>query len=338
MSRHSPSSIPRRLVLDLSQQRELHPVPQRVFLPLRLLLRVIAYGDVGSWRHGHRGRRRFADQQPPLRVLVLQLEPRLAGRDQPIRLKPVRARLVPSGEHAVLDVQRRVHVLAGRAGARFQETFFKIVAEERVEDRVHRAVAVTEETGQQEAGYGDLALALFRRGVDQRHLHEPVGKPAENVDRDHGQHELRHFTMRSFLLLRLVLRAHRLQLPDHEEVEDQYEDERDGEAQDERVQGEGGVASAIVGPVDVAVDPLLGFHRVRVQKYGYHEEGAGCPGGQRDQLRDERRPNFRRGDRMAHGYVTIRAHDEEEDAAGELVDAGRRHVSLAHHLPEYPTA
>lgn len=98
------------------------------------------------------------------------------------------------------------------------------------------------------------------------------------------------------------------------------------------------MASSIVGPVDIAVDPFLGFHGVRVQEYRYHEERASCPGRQRDHLRDERRPNFRRGDRMANGDVTIRAHDEEEYAAGELVDTCCGHVRLAHYLPEYPTA
>lgn len=235
-------------------------------------------------------------------------------------------------------MQRGVHVLAGGAGTRLQETFFKIIAEKRVQDRVHRAVAVTEETGEQEAGDGDLALTLFGRGVDEGHLHQPIRQPAQNVHRDHGEHEFRHFAMRSFLLLRLVLRPDRLQFPDHQEVEDQYQDQRDGEAQDERVQGEGGVATAIVGPIDVAVDPFLRFHGVRVQEYGYHEESAGCPGRQRDHLRDERRSNLRGGDRMADGYVTISAHDEQEYAARELVDTCCGHVRFAHYLPEYPTA
>ena len=41
---------------------------------------------------------------------------------------------------------------------------------------------------------------------------------------------------------------------------------------------------------------------------------------------------------MTDGDVTIGAHYEEEDAAGELVDAGRRHVRFTHDLAEYPAA
>lgn len=41
---------------------------------------------------------------------------------------------------------------------------------------------------------------------------------------------------------------------------------------------------------------------------------------------------------MADCYVTVRAHYEQEDAAGELVDAGGGHVQLAHDLAEDPAA
>jgi len=39
---------------------------------------------------------------------------------------------------------------------------------------------------------------------------------------------------------------------------------------------------------------------------------------------------------MADGDVTIGAHDEQEDTTGELVDASRGHISLAHDLAEDP--
>lgn len=82
-------------------------------------------------------------------------------------------------------MQGRVHVLARGAGARLQEALLEVVAEKRVQYRVHRAVAVAEEASQQEAGDGDLALALLRRRVDQRHLGEPIGQPAQHV---HGNY------------------------------------------------------------------------------------------------------------------------------------------------------
>jgi len=41
---------------------------------------------------------------------------------------------------------------------------------------------------------------------------------------------------------------------------------------------------------------------------------------------------------MADGDVTIGAHDEQEDATGELVDASGGHVRFAHDLAEDPAA
>jgi len=39
---------------------------------------------------------------------------------------------------------------------------------------------------------------------------------------------------------------------------------------------------------------------------------------------------------MAYGYVPVGAHDHQEYAAGELVDAGGGHVHLAHDVAERP--
>lgn len=101
-------------------------------------------------------------------------------------MKPVDiGTLVLSRKHAIFDVQRRVHVLAGRAGARLQETLLEVVAEKSVQNRIHRAVAVAEKTGQEKAGDADAGLTLFRRSVDQRHLGNPIGQPAEHVDGNH---------------------------------------------------------------------------------------------------------------------------------------------------------
>jgi len=39
---------------------------------------------------------------------------------------------------------------------------------------------------------------------------------------------------------------------------------------------------------------------------------------------------------MAHCDIAISTHNGEEDRAGELVDAGCRHVGLAHDVAERP--
>ena len=39
---------------------------------------------------------------------------------------------------------------------------------------------------------------------------------------------------------------------------------------------------------------------------------------------------------MTHSYIAISTHDGEEDGAGELVDAGRRHVGFAHDAAKWP--
>jgi len=160
--------------LNLREQGRLGAVLEEVLVLLCRIPRLAADGDVRSRRHGHRGGGGLADEQPSLGVLVLELQPGLTGHDHPIGLDPVGVGLVPSREYAVLDVQRGVHVLAGSAGARLQEALLKVVAQEGVEDRIHRAVAVTEEAGQQEAGDGDVTLALLRWRIDQRHLGDPV--------------------------------------------------------------------------------------------------------------------------------------------------------------------
>jgi len=120
----------------------------------------------------------------------------------------LRTAAVPARERAVLLVQARVHVLAGRARARLEEALLEVVAEERVQDRVHGAVAVAQAAGQQEYRDDDLGLALFGRREYQRHLRDPVRQPAQHVHRDHRQHQLGHLPVRLLLLLRLVHRSH----------------------------------------------------------------------------------------------------------------------------------
>ena len=92
------------------------------------------------------------------------------------------------------------------------------------------------------------------------------------------------------------------------------------------------------GPVDVA---RLG-HAVhlldggRVHEDGHHEQRGRGPRRQRDDPRDDVRPELGRRYRVAHGNVAVGRHDREKDGAGELVDGGRGHVDLAHGHAEYP--
>lgn len=145
--------------------------------------------------------------------------------------------------------------------------------------------------------------------------------------------------MRAFLLLRLVLRTHRSQFSDYQEVEDQYKHQWNSEAQNKRIKRKRGLAAVIVRPVDVTADDTLRrFYGVRVKEHGNHKENTSGPGGERDYFRDKRRAYLRGGYRMAHGYVAIGAHDEQKDATGELIDARGGHVHFAHNFAEYPTA
>lgn len=126
-----------------------------------------------------------------------------AGPAAALRAAPVSAR-----ERAVLLVQARVHVFAGGARARLQEALLEVVTEERVQDRVHGAVAVAQATGQQEYRDDDLRLALFGRRKYQCHLRDPVRQPAQHVHRYYRQHQLGHLSVRFLLFLRLVHRPY----------------------------------------------------------------------------------------------------------------------------------
>lgn len=244
----------------------------------------------------------------------------------------LRVGFVAARENAVLKVQRGVDVPAGGARARLHEALLEVVRQEGVEDGVHRRVGVAEAAGQQEDRDGDLGLALVRRREDERHLRDPVGQPAEHVDRDHGQHQFGHLAMRLFLFAALVLWSDGLQLADHQEVEAEDEHQGNGEAQDEAVQGESRLSAQglRLRPQDVAAVVRVLLHGVGVHEDGHHQQSAGRPRRQGHHFGHERRPDLGRGNRMAHGHVAICAHDRKENAAGELVDAGRRHVQLAH--------
>lgn len=121
-----------------------------------------------------------------------------------------------------------------------------------------------------------------------------------------------------------------MQFPDDQYVEDEYEHERYGEAEDERVERERGLAAEqiVLRPYDVAAHHVALVHGVGVHDHRYHEYDAERPRGDRHDLRHVRGAHLGRRYRMADGDVPVSAHDHQEYAAGELVHAGRRHVHL----------
>lgn len=129
-----------------------------------------------------------------------------------------------------------------------------------------------------------------------------------------------------------------MQLPDDQYVEDEYEHERYGETEDERVECERGLAAeqVVLRPYDVAALHVALVHGVGVHDDRYHEYDAERPRGDRHNLGHVRGAHLGRRDRVADGYVPVRAHDHQEYAAGELVHAGRGHVHLAHDVAERP--
>jgi len=129
-----------------------------------------------------------------------------------------------------------------------------------------------------------------------------------------------------------------LQLPDDQYVEDEYEHKRYGEPEHERVQRERGLSAekVVLRPYDVAALDVALVHRVGVHDDRYHEYDAERPRGHRHDLRHVCGAHLGRRYRMAYGYVPVSAHDHQEYAAGELVDAGGGHVHLAHDVAERP--
>ena len=81
-------------------------------------------------------------------------------------------------------------------------------------------------------------MRLSRRCEYECELRDPVGQPAEDVDGDDGEDEPRNLPVGLAPLLGLVLRPHRLQLDDDQDVEGEDEHEGHREAQDEAVEGE----------------------------------------------------------------------------------------------------
>lgn len=82
--------------------------------------------------------------------------------------------LRPSGEHAVLQVERRVHVRPCRACASFHEALFEIVAQKSIQNGIHRGIGIAQTTRYKEHCYCDPGLTLVWRGKNQRDLHDPI--------------------------------------------------------------------------------------------------------------------------------------------------------------------
>jgi len=132
--------------------------------------------------------------------------------------------------------------------------------------------------------------------------------------------------------------TNRLQLPDDQYVEDEYEHERYGEPEHERVERERGLPAeqVVLRPYDVAALDVALVHCAGVHDDRYHEYDAERPRGHRHDLGHVRGAHLGRRYRMAYGYVPVGAHDHQEYAAGELVHAGGGHVHLAHDVAERP--
>lgn len=73
----------------------------------------------------------------------------------------------------------------------------------------------------------------------QKRFHEGRKSLPKNVDSDDSQHQFSYFPVRSLLFFRLRLGTNRLQLSQHECVEDEYQAQWNGEAQEKGVHGEG---------------------------------------------------------------------------------------------------
>lgn len=90
------------------------------------------------------------------------------------------------------------------------------------------------------------------------------------------------------------------------------------------------MASMVLWPNDVAIDLIVTLvHCSTVQDDRDHQDNADHPGKEGHYPRYERSSQLLRGDGMTHCYVSISAHDGQEDATGELVDASQSEIELA---------
>lgn len=135
-------------------------------------------------------------------------------------------------------------------------------------------VGVRQAASQQEESEASLRVAVLgaRRQKGDVDLADPVGKPAHDVDRNNCEHQIRDFSMRSLLLLRLVFWSDLPQLTNDEKVEEQYQDEGYKKAERERVQSERflSIHDVAFGPINVARNCVWKFPCVRVHEDWHH--------------------------------------------------------------------
>lgn len=189
-------------------------------------------------------------------------------------------------------MESSVHLLSGRTSAGFQEALLEVIRQECVQNRIHGGVGVGERSSNEEYDYSDGALALSRWCEDERNLRDPIRKPAEDIHGDHRQDKLGHFPMWLLLLFWFILRTHSPQFPYNKVVEDEYENERDGKAQDERIKNEGALSVQVLclWPHDVAALCILAVNDGSIHDDWNHEDSTGGPRNEADNFANEWRP------------------------------------------------
>lgn len=189
-------------ILNLGEMRELRAVIGPVF-PGRIFSQLFFFDGVEVDSTGGVIGSRCESDGGVSGLFVAQQEPTLALLKSLVRLRLARGH-VPSGwsalggfaalTDAVLVVECSIDVLTGDAGAGLGETLLKVVAEEGVQNGVHRAVRIAEKASKEEDGHVGL-LALVRLGIDERHLGEPIGQPAEDINGDDRENKPRDLAM-----------------------------------------------------------------------------------------------------------------------------------------------
>lgn len=241
-------------------------------------------GDVGSRSHGDCSGWSFTDEQASLAVFVVKIDSRVSGSGESVGLQTIGdgggpVGFVSSRKNAVLDVESGVNVFAGGAGASFEETFLKVVAQKCIKNGIHGAVGVAQETSEKKARDTYARLALFGWCKNKSNLSEPIRKPAKDVNCDDCKHEFRYFLVGAFFFSRLVFRSDRLKFSNNEEIENEDEDEGYREAKNKRIEGKSCLPTVIVWPVNIAAHTTSSFPGICVQKNRNHKECASGPGG-----------------------------------------------------------
>jgi len=173
--------------------------------------------------------------------------------------------------------------------ASLSETLLKVFREKGIEDGIHSRVGILQAVGKQDDNHQCVALLSARRLTDKRQLCHPVREPADDVDSDHSEDQFCHLPVRLSLTLASLLTpwTHGPQLDNHQDIE--YKDECKGpeEAEDEYVEGEGGlpvddVPLALPQQPDhvAAVPTVASGDGGGVEEDGQHQDGRHQPGGE----------------------------------------------------------